>query len=162
LVTISATGLIRPTEDGTGVLKCTIAGQSLDVPVSVRGQKDKYAANFIRDVMPVMSKIGCNAGTCHGSQKGKNGFKLSLRGYDPLADHQALTDDLEGRRFNRAAPELSLMLLKPAGAVPHQGGMLMRPGEPSYEILRAWIADGVKLDLKTPRVASIEISPKAP
>src|SRR5262249_6395041 len=94
--------------------------------------------------------------------KGKNGFKLSLRGYDPLADHQALTDDLEGRRFNRAAPEVSLMLLKPTGAAPHVGGVLMHPGEPAYEMLKAWIAEGVKLDLKSPRVTSLDIYPKAP
>jgi hypothetical protein len=161
-VSLSPSGLVRPAADGNGVLKCDIAGQSLTIPVVVSGQKDKYPVSFVRDVMPVMSKIGCNAGTCHGAQKGKNGFKLSLRGYDPLADHQALTDDLEGRRFNRAAPERSLMLLKPSAAVPHQGGMLLRPGEPSYELLRAWIADGVKLDLNSPRVTSIDISPKAP
>ena len=65
--------------------------------------------------MPAMSKMGCNAGTCHGSLNGKNGFKLSLRGYDPLFDHRALTDDIAGRRFNRAAPDQSLMLLKPVG-----------------------------------------------
>ena len=94
-----------------------------------------------------MSKLGCNAGTCHGSLNGKNGFKLSLRGYDPLYDHRALTDDIAGRRFNRAAPDQSLMLLKPAGVIPHVGGVLTQPGEPYYELIRSWIADGVKLDL---------------
>ena len=101
-------------------------------------------------MMPTMSKMGCNAGTCHGAANGKNGFKLSLRGYDPLFDHRALTDDLAGRRFNRAAPDQSLMLLKPSGGVPHVGGVLTHPGEPYYELLRAWIAAGVKLDLDTP------------
>jgi hypothetical protein len=110
--------------------------------------------------MPIMSKAGCNAGTCHGAAKGKNGFKLSLRGYDPEFDHQALTDELEGRRFNRAAPERSLMLLKPAGEAPHVGGMLFKPGDPYYEIIKAWIAAGVTLDRKTPRVASIEVQPR--
>jgi len=162
LITVSPTGLVRPAGDGNGVLKCTLGGQTVSIPFTVSGHKDKYEVSFVRDVMPAMSKIGCNAGTCHGAQKGKNGFKLSLRGYDPLADYQALTDDLEGRRFNRAAPERSLMLLKPSGAVPHQGGMVIKPGEPSYELLRAWIADGVKLDLKSPRVTGIDILPKAP
>src|SRR5262249_37854764 len=82
-----------------------------------------------------------------------------LRGYDPLYDHRALTDDLSGRRFDRAAPDASLMLLKLSGGVPHVGGVLARPGEPYYELIRAWIADGVKLDLKTPRVKSISLSP---
>ena len=112
--------------------------------------------------MPAMSKMGCNAGTCHGSLNGKNGFKLSLRGYDPLYDHRALTDDIAGRRINRAAPDQSLMLLKPAGVIPHVGGVLTQPGQPYYELIRSWIGGGVKLDLDSPRVAKIEIFPKNP
>jgi hypothetical protein len=161
LVTISPTGLVRPVADGKGELTCTLAGQTLKLPVQVSGQKEKYAVSFVRDVMPTMSKLGCNAGTCHGAQSGKNGFKLSLRGYDPLFDHTALTDDLEGRRFNRAAPERSLMLLKPTGAAPHTGGVVMQAGEPNYELLRSWIADGVKLDLNSPRVKAIDIYPRS-
>src|SRR5262249_20932222 len=130
--------------------------------VKVSGQKDKYEVSFVRDVMPSMSKIGCNAGTCHGSAQGKNGFKLSLRGYDAGFDHNALTDMLAGRRINRVAPDESLMLLKPSGAVPHVGGALMRPGERYYEMLRSWIANGVKFDANSPRVTSIDIKPKGP
>lgn len=162
VVNVSERGLVRPVADGSGTLRFALEGQSVSVPVTVTGQKGAYAVSFVRDVMPTMSKLGCNAGTCHGSAKGKNGFKLSLRGYDPLADHQALTDDLEGRRFNRAAPDTSLMLMKPSGAAPHVGGVLMQPGEPYYEMLRAWIAEGVKLDLASPRVVSLDVYPKAP
>ena len=162
LVSLSATGIVRPKSDGSGEIRFELAGQTVSVPVKVSGQKDRYPVSFVRDVQPAMSKLGCNAGTCHGSAQGKNGFKLSLRGYDPLFDHRALTDDLAGRRFNRAAPDQSLMLLKPAGVVPHAGGVLMHRGEPYYELLRAWIADGVKLDLESPRVTSIEIYPKNP
>ncbi|HLJ96217.1 MAG TPA: DUF1549 domain-containing protein [Gemmataceae bacterium] len=162
LASISARGLVRPLADGDGELKLTVGGLIMTVPVHVGGQKEKYPASFVRDIMPVLSKVGCNAGTCHGAQQGKNGFKLSLRGYDPLFDHQSLTDDLEGRRFNRAAPDRSLMLLKPSGGVPHMGGVLFQPGEPPYELLRTWIAEGVKLDLDSPRVMAIEISPKSP
>ncbi len=146
LVKISAAGQVRPVMDGKGELKVTLNGQTLVVPVTVTGQKEKRPVSFVRDVMPVMSKLGCNAGTCHGSAEGKNGFKLSLRGYDPLLDHNALTDDLEGRRFNRAAPERSLMLMKPSGAVPHVGGVVWQPGDPYYEMAKTWIAGGVKLD----------------
>jgi hypothetical protein len=160
--TVSPTGLVRPLADGQARLKCTLAGKSLEVPVTVSGQRVAYQPSFVRDIMPVLSKVGCNAGTCHGAQQGKNGFKLSLRGYDPLFDHRALTDDLGGRRFNRAAPDQSLMLLKPSGSVPHVGGAVIQPGEPYYELLRAWIADGVQLDLKSPRVTALEIMPKAP
>jgi hypothetical protein len=159
-VKVSPTGLARPVADGSGELKYTVGGQSVTVPVKVTGQKDAPQVSFVRDVMPVLSKAGCNAGTCHGAAKGKNGFKLSLRGYDPEFDHQALTDELEGRRFNRAAPERSLMLLKPAGEAPHVGGMLFKAGDPYYEIIKAWIAAGVQLDLKSPRVTAIEVLPR--
>jgi Protein of unknown function (DUF1553)/Protein of unknown function (DUF1549) len=161
-VTVSPLGLVRPTADGSGALKVAVAGQNMTIPVTVSGQKQKYPVSFARDVMPVMSKIGCNAGTCHGAAKGKNGFKLSLRGYDPLFDYQALTDDLEGRRFNRAAPEQSLMLLKPTGGVPHVGGVLIHQDEPYYNLIHDWIADGVKFDPNSPRVSSIDIFPKSP
>jgi hypothetical protein len=160
LAKASPTGQVRPTGDGSGVLKASLEGMATDVPVVVSGQKEKYKVSFVRDVMPTMSRMGCNAGTCHGAQEGKNGFKLSLRGYDPLLDHRALTDDLEGRRFNRAAPDTSLMLLKCSGAVPHVGGVLTQPGEPYYELLRAWIADGVKFDADSPRVTALAIQPR--
>ncbi|HVX14589.1 MAG TPA: DUF1549 and DUF1553 domain-containing protein [Pirellulales bacterium] len=162
LVSFGPTGRVRPKADGGGELKFTLNGQTSIVPLTVSGQKQPYAVSFVRDVQPTLSKMGCNQGTCHGAANGKNGFKLSLRGYDPLFDHRALTDDLAGRRFNRAAPDQSLMLLKPTGAVPHVGGVLTHRGEPYYELLRAWIADGVKLDLDSPRVTSIDVSPKNP
>jgi hypothetical protein len=160
LAEVSPRGLVRGKADGSGSLACTFGGQSVRVPLEVRGLGAEYPVSFVRDVMPAISKMGCNAGTCHGSAKGKNGFKLSLRGYDPLSDHRALTDDLAGRRFNRAAPDQSLMLLKASGSVPHTGGVLSRPGEPYYELLRAWITAGVKFDGGSPRPTSLEVFPK--
>ncbi|MBN9119517.1 MAG: DUF1549 domain-containing protein [Planctomycetes bacterium] len=157
-----AAGLVRPTADGSGDIAVSLGGASATVPLTVRGHGENAAVSFVTDVQPVLGRLGCNAGTCHGAQAGKNGFKLSLRGYDPIYDFRALTDDLEGRRFNRAAPEKSLMLLKPAGAVPHQGGVTMSAGDPNYELIRRWIAQGVKLDLDAVRVKSIEVFPKNP
>ncbi len=162
IVEASETGLIRPKAEGKGVIRASLQGIVTTIPVEVSGQKKVFKTSFVRDVMPVMTRLGCNAGTCHGGAKGKNGFKLSLRGYDPLFDHRALTDDLEGRRFNRASPENSLMLLKTTGAIPHEGGVLMTPGDPYYKIFRSWIKDGAKLDLGTPRVKSITIAPTKP
>jgi hypothetical protein len=159
---VNKTGLVRPLDDGRGEITITVAGQTRKIPLTVRGYHDEKPVSFVTDVQPVLSKLGCNAGTCHGAQAGKNGFKLSLRGYDPLFDYRSLTDDLEGRRFNRVAPEKSLMLMKPAGAVPHQGGVMLQPDEPNYELLRRWIAQGLKLDLSAPRVRSIDIYPKDP
>jgi hypothetical protein len=160
LVKVAANGLVRPAGNGNGELTFSLAGQSVKLPVTVSGQTEKYNVSFVRDVMPTISKLGCNAGTCHGAAEGKNGFKLSLRGYDPLLDYRALTDDLEARRFNRAAPMRSLMLLKPGGGVPHVGGVLMQPGQPNYELLRTWIAEGVQFDPQAPRVTKIEVGPK--
>ena len=107
--------------------------------------------------MPVLSKLGCNQGTCHGSKDGKNGFKLSLRGYDPLYDVRAFTDELASRRVNIASPSDSLMLLKATGAVPHEGGQVTPAGSKYYRILHEWIANGAKLDLDTSRVTAIEV-----
>ena len=161
IVKLSPTAQVRPVADGDGEIKATLAGQTLTIPVKVAHQKENYEVSFVRDVMPTVSRMGCNAGTCHGAAEGKNGFKLSLRGYDPQLDHRALTDDLEGRRFNRAAPDASLMLMKTSGAVPHVGGVLTHPGEPYYELFRAWIASGVKFDEQSTRVTKIELFPKS-
>jgi len=162
IVTIAPSGMVRAREDGSGELQFVVGDHALSVPVRVGGQTEKYTVSFVQDVMPVMSRIGCNSGICHGAAKGRNGFKLSLRGNDPLFDHRALTDDLEGRRFNRAVPDRSLFLLKVSGRLPHVGGVVARPGEPYYAILRGWIADGARLDLDAPRVESIDVYPKNP
>jgi WD40 repeat protein/mono/diheme cytochrome c family protein len=159
---VSRTGQIRAVADGQATLTVALAGRTAALAVSVARVNSGDPVRFVPDVAPVLSRLGCNAGTCHGSAQGKNGFKLSLRGYDPLFDVRALTDELGARRVNVAAPDSSLMLLKPTGAVPHVGGQLCVPGEPYYEIVRDWIADGAKLDLTTPRVTAIAITPPNP
>ena len=98
---------------------------------------------FLRDVAPIVNKAGCTSGPCHGAAKGKNGFKLSLRGYDPRYDYEALLYDLSGRRFNRADPGRSLMLLKPTGEVAHGGGVRFDTNSTYYKIIASWIAQGV-------------------
>lgn len=158
-VKVNDRGQVRPVVDGQGDLTYAVEGTTGRIPVKVSGQKAAFEVSFVRDVMPALSRMGCNLGTCHGSAQGKNGFQLSLRGYDPLFDHRALVDDVAGRRFNRAAPERSLMLMKPAGVVPHVGGVLTQPGEPYYDLITRWITQGVKLDLDAPRVTKIEVTP---
>jgi WD40 repeat protein/mono/diheme cytochrome c family protein len=159
---VSRSGLVRPRADGRATLKLSLGGRTADVPVSVDGFAVERRVDYIHDVNPVLTRLGCNQGTCHGSAQGKNGFKLSLRGYDALFDVRALTDDQASRRVNVASPDDSLMLLKPTAGVPHVGGQLMKPGDPYYEILRGWIADGAKLDTSTPKVAKIEVFPANP
>jgi WD40 repeat protein len=159
---LSRRGLVLPKTDGQATLTLRLAGKAVAVPIEVTGLKGDSPVDYVRDVMPVVSRLGCNAGTCHGAAKGKNGFKLSLRGYDPSFDVRALTDDLASRRVNIASPDDSLMLLKATGGVPHVGGQLVRPGEAYYQILRNWIANGCKLDTSTPRVSRIEVFPANP
>ncbi len=159
---VSPTGLVRPLADGDAQIVATYGEHSTTAHVQVSGTGDHYTVSYVRDVQPLFSRLGCNAGTCHGSAKGKNGFKLSLRGYDPLFDHRAFTDDAAARRFNRSAPDQSLMLLKASGSIPHVGGVRTQVGAREYDILRSWIADGVKFDPETPRVAAIDVWPKNP
>src|SRR5260370_14237362 len=103
-------------------------------------QARAQSVSFRNDVMAVLSKAGCNQGVCHGNQNGKNGFKLSLRGEDPVWDYSALTRDMLGRRINKDRPDESLILLKPTATIPHEGGRRFSVDSPEYRTLGAWIA----------------------
>jgi WD40 repeat protein len=162
LAAITPSQLVRPIAEGDGEIAISLNGQTAKVPVSVSGLKTTYTADFLHDVNPIFGRLGCNAGTCHGANKGKNGFKLSLRGVDAVFDVRSFLDDHAGRRANIASPDDSLMLLKPTASVPHVGGQVTKPGEPYYELIRNWIGNGALLKSDTPRVAKIDITPKNP
>jgi WD40 repeat protein len=159
---VNERGLFTPAKNGTGAITATFATHSVSVPVTVSGLDQTFAPDFISHVNPVISKLGCNAGTCHGAKDGKNGFKLSLRGYDPLFDIRGFTDDMASRRVNVAVPDKSLMLLKATGAVPHEGHQVTARDSRYYRIIRDWIAGGAKLDLASPRVTGIRLFPENP
>ena len=162
IIKVSKSGMVEPMKDGEAKLEIFHKNQKTTLTVRVGGVSGDFKPDYVRDVMPVLSKLGCNAGICHGAKDGKNGFKLSLRGYDPIYDIRAFTDDLASRRVNIASPDNSLLLLKASASVPHEGGQLTKMGEDYYEILKNWIAGGAKLELDSPRVTSIELSPKNP
>ena len=159
-VGIDRDGFIEPKAVGETKVTVTVAGHSVEVPVAVK-TLETPPVSFIREIIPITSKVGCNAGTCHGSQQGKAGFKLSLRGYDPLYDYTALVDDISGRRFNRAVPAQSLMLLKPTQGVPHEGGFLFDEESRYYQLTEKWIAEGCKFQ-EDRRVERIEVYPQKP
>ena len=161
-VDVDANRLVSNTANGSGEIKFSVLEKEISLTVSSTQFEVPKKPDFIQDVQPVLSRLGCNAGTCHGSKDGKGGFKLSLRGYDAIYDYRGFTDDLSARRINRVAPDQSLMLLKASGAIPHVGGQLTKPGEAYYEIIRSWIAEGVPYKKDTPRVASVEVFPKNP
>jgi len=163
LVSIGPGGLLRPVADGAGSLRVAFedGGKVItaEVPVRVEGTGSLPKVDFLRDVNPALTRMGCNQGTCHGAAKGKNGFKLSLRGYDAAFDVRAFTDDHGSRRVNLASPDDSLMLLKASATVPHTGGLLAKPDDPHYRIVRRWIEQGALLEMATPRVTSIAVTP---
>lgn len=158
---VDAAGFVAPVAAGEGVITVEAEGQKAEVKVHVTSA-DPVAVDFIREVNPILSKVGCNQGTCHGSQAGKNGFKLSLRGYDSIYDYRALVDDISGRRFNRSEPSQSLMLLKPTQGVPHEGGFLFDEESRYYKVLEQWIAEGCQFKPDAARVTGIEIYPPTP
>lgn len=115
---------------------------------------------FVRDIAPILNKASCTSGPCHGSAKGKNGFKLSLRGYDPQFDYESLLYDLSGRRFNRAEPGKSLMLAKPTQEVAHGGGLRFEKDSDYYRTIQRWIEIGVPYgDPAKDAVAALEVTP---
>jgi hypothetical protein len=116
--------------------------------------------NFTNQIVPIFTKLGCNAGGCHGKASGQNGFKLSLLGFEPEIDFNALVKESRGRRVFPAAPERSLILTKPTGQVAHGGGKRMEIGSDEYKLVRRWIAAGMPLgDAKDPVVTAIQMYP---
>ena len=158
-VEIDSQGYISPKVKGKAEVSVSAAGRTAKLAITVEDAAVP-PVRFVRDIEPLISKAGCNAGTCHGSAKGKNGFKLSLRGYDPEFDYQALVNDLSGRRFDRVAVDESLMLLKPLAEVPHEGRQAIKPGSRQHQMLRQWILEGVKPEkIEVGRAKSLEIIP---
>ncbi len=155
------TGLLRGESPGSGVVTVEARGFSAELPFETARGDSTRRVSFIRDVMPVLNKVGCTGGPCHGSAKGKNGFKLSLRGYDPVFDYKALLYDLSGRRFNRADPARSLMLTKPSQEVAHGGGLRLENGSQYYETILTWIEQNAPFGApESDSVVSLEILPK--
>ncbi|HSQ57609.1 MAG TPA: DUF1549 and DUF1553 domain-containing protein [Gemmata sp.] len=116
--------------------------------------------SFTREVIPAFTKVGCNSGSCHGTPSGKNGFRLSLRGYDPAIDILSLTRELGGRRIDLQTPESSLILQKATARAPHEGGRKLDPDGELYRLVREWIARGANDDrASSPRPVALEISP---
>ena len=153
-------GLVRPVANGDTQLTITIAGQTLMVPIKVQLPAAEPPFSFRHEVMPVLSKTGCNSGACHGYSLGKNGFKLSLRGSDPELDYAAISKEFFGRRVNIGFPEASLFIAKPRGDVAHEGGVRFRKDSLASEIVVAWVRQGTPSDLPDPtRVIGVKLVP---
>lgn len=152
---------LTPLSDGKGVVRVKVDGQTVTLPIEVRNATLDPQISFKRDVMPVFMKAGCNTGGCHGSARGKDGFHLSLFGYDPDGDYFRLTREMSGRRINLAIPEESLLLQKATGSVAHTGGKRFEINSEMYKTLIRWIEAGAPNDPdEVPTVTAVELLPK--
>ena len=133
------------------------AAARADVPLPSGGTIKEV--DFERHVMGLLSKVGCNSGSCHGSFQGKNGFRLSLFGYDPAMDHAALTRDNLGRRVNLVRPDESLALTKGSGATAHDGGMRFGKDSWVYAVFREWVRAGARWTPGSGKIEKLAVTP---
>ena len=120
----------------------------------------RTAPSFTTEIVPLMTRLGCNAGACHGKGAGQNGFRLSLRGFAPEQDYRSLTREFAGRRLDPASPAESLLLRKATARTPHEGGRLIAPSSREYDLLLAWLAAGFPgPDPREPRIKSLIVTP---
>jgi hypothetical protein len=161
VATVDRDGVVRAGGDGRTEIVVDAADYTRSIEVRVERSTQQRVFNFETDVVPVLSKLGCNASGCHGKAEGQNGFKLSVFGFDPAADHWALTRESRGRRIFPAAPERSLLLTKMTGRVPHGGGIRAGRDTEDYRTIRDWIAVGSPYGLPgDPRVVTIRVEPR--
>ena len=159
-IKVDANGVLRPEANGAGEIIAIVDGKEVKATAVVTGLDADRSVSFERDVMPLLSRLGCNSGPCHGKQRGQNGFQLSLLGFDPTFDHSALTKEARGRRVFPAAPDQSLLLLKATASLPHGGGKRIEPGSEEYEVFRSWIVEGMARDPEgVPSVVGLDIWP---
>ncbi|QDT12209.1 DUF1549 and DUF1553 domain-containing protein [Planctomycetes bacterium K23_9] len=135
-------GVAYAVSNGSTQVSATANGETVTSQVTVVGADAPHHWSFRNDVQSVLSKIGCNMGSCHGALAGKGGFRLSLRGYDADADFKTITREARGRRTELADPGRSLLLTKPTGALPHKGGIKLGTQSDDYRVLSQWIANG--------------------
>jgi hypothetical protein len=131
-------------------------------PARAQDAFESKPLHFANDIVPLLSRHGCNSGGCHGRALGQNGFKLSLFGFDADFDYNALVKEARGRRVFAASPENSLLLLKASGRVAHGGGRRLTPDSEDYQILRRWVAQGTPVgDASAPTLKKIAMTPDA-
>ena len=153
--------VLTPLADGATELKVEYAGKALNVPVKVKDATVERPISFKLDVMPIFMRSGCNQGGCHGAARGKDGFRLSLFGFDADGDHYRLTRELSGRRINLALPRESLLLEKAQGKVPHTGGQKIKDGDEYTQNILRWLDAGAPLDPTTVATpVAVELYPK--
>ena len=161
IVSIDTSGLLQPVTNGSAVVRAQVDGHEASITVHVQDMSKDFSWGFQQHVIPILTKRGCNSGPCHGATAGKNGLKLTLRGYDPPADYTALTREATARRISLADPAMSLFLLKPTMTTPHGGGKKIDVNSLEYQVLSEWIASGAPGPKNNdPKVVNLRVYPR--
>ncbi|MCI0641714.1 MAG: DUF1553 domain-containing protein [Gemmataceae bacterium] len=160
IAAVDADGVVRALGDGEATITAVVAEGQASTRVKVEKTAADFDWSFRNHVIPVLTKLGCNSGACHGALAGKGGFKLSLRGYAPSDDHFVLTRQANGRRINPLEPARSLMLMKPSLALTHGGGLKLEVNSPEYKLVADWIVSGAPGPSKSdPAIQKLEVFP---
>ncbi len=161
VVAVSSDGIVTPVGDGEGIVTVRVGELHTGVRVRVRQASTYRPATFERDIEPILTRAGCNAGACHGKARGQNGFALSLLGFDPDFDYHAIVSEARGRRLFPADPGFSLLLRKASAQLAHGGGKKLPADGPEYDLLHRWIAAGCpRTPAETPRLVRISVEPE--
>jgi hypothetical protein len=161
VASVTPKGRVIPKANGTVTIVAHKGSLEASTTVTVQAMEKPAPVSFRQDVIPSFSQAGCNTGACHGTPTGKGGFRLSLRGYLPDQDYSILSREVAGRRINPMAPETSLILSKPLGQIPHEGGLRLVRDSKSLEFLHDWIKEGAKDDPGASVALKLEIFPDA-
>ena len=160
VATVDNEGVIRPVSDGSAEITAEFGGKTGKVPVRVEHTAQVLPINFPNQVVPIFTKLGCNSGGCHGKASGQNGFKLSLLGFEPNVDFEALVKEGRGRRLFPAAPDKSLLLTKATAQVPHGGGKRLDVESHDFKLVQRWIGAGMPYGSPDdPVVVKITVNP---
>ena len=159
---VDKAGFVTPLTDGEATVTAREAsGKETKLKLTVERCNEQLPVNFSNEIVPIFTKLGCNAGGCHGKSDGQNGFKLSLLGFYPDDDYEYLVKEDRGRRIFHADPEYSLLLTKPSNKLPHGGGHRMSPGSYEWQLISSWIEQGTPYGTEDdPTIDRIEVFPK--
>jgi len=161
VISVDKRGSLTPLKNGSATVTARAEGFTAKLEVVVQEYEAEKEINFPNQIVPIFTKLGCNAGGCHGKSGGQNGFRLSLLGFEPQEDYEWLVKEARGRRIFTAAPEQSLLMLKGAAIVPHGGGKKLEPDSDDWKLLARWIKQGMPYGKPdAPTVAGIEVFPK--
>lgn len=160
VLTIDDLGLVTPLSDGDATITATAMGKTVQLLIKTNRCDTELAVNFVDEVVPLFTRMGCNAGGCHGKSDGQNGFRLSLLGFYPSDDYEYLVHEAQGRRLFPAEPEFSLLLLKSSNTLPHGGGKRLDRDSYEWDLIESWVRQGMPpIDEEAPKLERIEVTP---